>query len=89
MTEVIAYNVVLEQDSDILNQGTANHIKNYFARKEKEDEEKKLYDSYIRNIVTTKINRTTKYSVGTVSFVLKLFIAMLFVIILWDFIRQN
>lgn len=84
--EVYAYNVIFEQDPDILNQGTLSHVKKYFDKKEREeaDKGKNTYDT--RYITVPKGGA---YSINSVSFVIKLIVLMFFMMIAWNFLQTN
>lgn len=82
--EIYGYNVIYDQDYDILNQGSVNYIKKYFDNKEKEVE-----SNIINSIIspTTHTRKSSDYSVNSTIFFIKIVIFILFVWILWDFIN--
>lgn len=89
--EIYAYNVISDQDHDILNQGTISHIKNYFDKKQKESEEK---DKGLMNIIDMDMQPDltpdeSAYSINSIGFLIKLVIILLFVWLLWDFLLQE
>jgi hypothetical protein len=47
--EIYGYNVVYDQDHDILNQGSIEHIKKYFDNKQREAEEKTIMSHDVTN----------------------------------------
>lgn len=87
-TEVYGYNVITDQDHDILNQGSIHHIQKYFDAKQKEEELKTInngaYTPVTRNLSAVK----AEHSVNSVSFILKLVIFIIFIWIVCDFIKK-
>lgn len=88
--EIYGYNVITDQDHDILNQGTPEHIHRYFDKKQKEREftemgfEDKLY-LVTKNTIPTHVG----YSINSVSFIVRFLIFIIVVWILCDFVRKN
>lgn len=87
--EVYAYNVVYDQDPDILNQGTFTHIQNYFARKELESHTSNDAVSDLAKRVITSKTRTNGLSINSVFIIIQIVFVILFLWILWDFIDQK
>lgn len=82
MTEVHAYNVVDDQDPDILNQGTVIHAKKYFEEKErkKHDIDQSIYTFRLpyEDDMHNSINKSSTFIV--------LITLLLFMWIIYDFI---
>lgn len=82
MVTVSSYNVISEQDPDILNQGSIKHIKNYFERLESNN----INNNYESNkIIITE----SKKSINNISFFIKLILLLIFLYIVCDFINNN
>jgi hypothetical protein len=82
--EVYGYNVIEDQDRDILNQGSITHIKTYFDKKQKEEDKHNgdiahLHARYI-------LERDRSYAVSDISFLIKFIIFIVLVWIVWDFV---
>jgi len=84
MSEIHAYNVVDDQDPDILNQGTFIHAKRYFERKEQEEREKLIDNSTLA--FRLPYTNDTRRSINNVSFFIKLIILLLFIWVIYDFV---
>jgi hypothetical protein len=83
--EVYGYNVITDQDHDILNQGSLDHIHNYFEKKQREhDESKNIIDNEI-----FVLPKSDGYSVNSVTFIIKITIFIIFIWIMCDFIVEN
>ena len=81
--EVAAYNVISDQDHDILNQGSVDHIKRYF---DKIDNDVDMGGtSYI--IIRQSTLIPSKYSINSIMFVIKITIIIIFIWIVWNFIN--
>jgi len=88
LPEIYAYDVLDEQDPDILNHGSIQHIQNYFEKKLKEHEKKENGDE--TDEVDLYINNhDSAYSINTTGTLIKLVIVVIFLWILWDFFRQK
>lgn len=78
MSEVQSYNVITDQDPDILNHGSVSHIRKYFLNLEKkEDSTVLLYPK----------KKESKYSVNSASFVVKLILLIIFLFIVFDYAK--
>jgi len=89
-TEVYGYNVITDQDHDILNQGSVQHIQKYFEAKQKEEELKAMGINDGSYIITQNLSAIkAEYSVNSVSFMLKFVIFIIFMWIVCDFIIKN
>lgn len=87
--EVYSYNVVFDQDPDILNQGSISHIQRYFDRKERESHASTdVADNIVKYNMTSK-NKLFGLSVNSVHFFIKAVAIILFLWIMWDFIDQK
>lgn len=71
--EISGYNVIYDQDLDILNQGSISHIKNYFDNKDQ-----KTNNHLIKQI--------SIYSINNRFFVIKLCIVIVLLFIIHDFV---
>ncbi|VBB18457.1 hypothetical protein YASMINEVIRUS_920 [Yasminevirus sp. GU-2018] len=81
--EVYGYNVITDQDKDILNQGTADHIKRYFDKKQAEHE---ASTQTVLSAVEIHIKKLdSKYSINNRGFIIKFLVFIIFVVIVWDF----
>jgi hypothetical protein len=76
MTQVYGYNIISDQDSDILNQGSIQHIK--------KELEKNDQDNYQDENIS--VNKNGRYSINSVGFVIKFLIFLFFICALCDFI---
>lgn len=96
MSIVQAYDILLEGDRDILNEGTTEHIKNYFLKKELEDIERENNKDVLGNIARSEIN--VKYieqveqkdyfsvlSINKISTVLKIILFVILLVIVCDY----
>jgi hypothetical protein len=83
--EVSAYNVVSDQDHDILNQGSIDHIKRYFDKIESDADMGGT--SYI--IIRQSTLIPSDYSINSIMFVIKFTIFLIFVWIVWNFINKK
>ena len=83
-SEVYSYNVIADQDHDILQQYSIEHIKAYFARKQREEEEKNKQQgfSFDKSIILPK---NTVHSINNIGFFVHITLLIIFVIIVWDF----
>lgn len=84
--EIYGYNVITDQDKDILNQGTAKHIKAYFDKKQAEQEaaSRTLLGTVENNIAAKKME--SNYSINSRSFIIKFLIVLIFIWIVRDFV---
>lgn len=78
--QIYGYNVISDQDRDILNQGTAEHIKKYFDKKQAEHENEM---TSITTIIDT--HTSSPYSINKIGFFIKLIVLLLFLWMIWDF----
>jgi hypothetical protein len=85
--EMYGYNVISDQDPDILEQGEILHIKNYFDQKEKELEKRNKPIGYSYNNII--ITPNTQYSINNVSFFIKLIIFLILLVIICDFLMSK
>lgn len=69
--EISGYNIIYDQDKDILNQGSVKHIKNYF-------------DKLTNNIQIVE-NTQSIYSINNRLFVIKLCFLIILLYIIYDF----
>lgn len=81
--EVYGYDVVEDQDHDILNQDSIDHIRNYFDNKEKDT----ISISQKTLLLSQRAN--TGYSVNNVSVVVNIVIFIIFLLIMWDFLSKK
>jgi hypothetical protein len=87
--EVFAYDVIYDQDPDILNQGSFSHIQKYFERKEREaNESTDVADNIVKYNMTQR-NIDPRYSINSVNFFIKAVVIILVLWILWEFIDQK
>jgi hypothetical protein len=87
--EVYGYNVITDQDHDILNQGSVHHIQKYFDAKQKEEELKAMGINNGSYIITQNLSAVkAEYSINSVSFILKIVIFIIFMWIVCDFIKK-
>ena len=87
--EIYGYNVTSDQDPDILNQGTIDHIKRYFEKKEKESQ---LSQSQDQSITIIEPEHASSYDINNCaacSVIIKIIIVILFLWILCDFISHE
>ena len=84
--EIDGYMVITKQDPDILNQGTIQHIKYYFDQKQRQDESSQRKDTEEQTLSRLSTNR---YSINSISFMIKLMIFIIFICIVCDFIKQK
>jgi hypothetical protein len=78
--EVYEYDVIMDQDHDILNQGSVDHIHKYFDKKDTNIQVSS------QNLLK---NNLGSYSVNNVGFVLKIIILVIFLWIMWDFLIKK
>jgi hypothetical protein len=81
--KIYGYNVISDNDHDILNQGSIEHIKRFFDEKQREVESNNILADQQRVQV---LKKSQVYSVNSISFSIKLIIFVICVWILWDFI---
>lgn len=87
--EVFAYDVIYDQDPDILNQGSFRHIQKYFEKKEREaNESTDAADNIVKYNMNEK-NINPEYSINSVNFFIKAVVIILVMWILWKFIDQK
>jgi hypothetical protein len=78
--DVYEYDVIMDQDHDILNQGSVDHIHKYFDKKDTNTQVSS------QNLLK---NHLGSYSVNNVGFVLKIIILVIFLWIMWDFLIKK
>lgn len=84
--EIYGYNIIFDQDKDILNQGTVEHIKRYFEKKEQQD---KKYDTYQEfQYMHLKLSDQS-LSINNITFFVKLFVVIILFWIIWDFLHHE
>lgn len=90
-TEIYGYNVIADQDMDILNQGSSKHIIKYFDKKQKEAENQNttVSQSLLTNVNKTKELNPNAVSINSRGFVIKFICVILFLYILRDFIKNS
>jgi len=87
-TEISGYNVIADQDMDILNQGSSKHIVKYFDKKQKEAEMQNNTPSQnlFTNVSKAKELNPNAISINSRGFIIKFICFLLFLYILRDFL---
>jgi hypothetical protein len=77
------YKIYDPNSSDILNQNSIEYIKKIFDKIENPPKPVTYFDQF------QIIKHGSKYSINTVSFVVKLFVFLIFIFVIWNFLNEK